>query len=87
MATSRIQEARLRATHAKRVLATLAAAAFAAAVVLARETHPGATASSGVPRAQAPAAAEEDDGGGLDFGTGSVSPSFGTAPQVQTRAS
>lgn len=82
----RIQEGRLRARTAKRGLALAAAAAFAAALILARVSHPGAVASSGAASSQTPAVDEEGDGG-FDFGEGSVGPSSGAAPQVQSGVS
>ena len=77
--TSRIEEGRRLARHAKQALALLAATAFAGGVALARESHPGGATSSGVTVTQ-----QED--ATFDFGQGSLQPSFGE-PQVQSGAS
>ena len=79
---SRSQEARRRAGDAKRTALVLAAAGFLAVVLLARESHPAGSASSGSgTSANAPASRAGDD-----FGSGSLSPSNAT-PHVQTSTS
>jgi hypothetical protein len=65
-----------------------AAAGFLALVLLARETHPATSKSnggSGGVAASDSSTASSDDG--FDFGSGSVAPSNGTQPQVQTHVS
>ena len=86
---SRIEEAKHRASRAKTALGAGAAVAFAAAAGLAWSSHSGAAA------APAAAVSTSDDGssyysnndGGFDYGSGSVSPSTGSQPQVGTSVS
>ena len=84
--TTRLAAARRRASLAKRALALGSAFAFAAALLLARESHPGQAhiASSGAGASQNSSAESDDDG--FTFGTPSVAPSTGT-PQAQTHVS
>jgi hypothetical protein len=84
--TTRLAAARRRASLAKRALAIGSAFAFAAALLLARQSHPGQahTVSSGTGASQSSSTESEDDG--FTFGTPSVAPSTGT-PQVQTHVS
>ena len=84
---SRIEQARLRAASAKRVLAWAAAGAFAAAVLLARADHPG-TAAPATQSDEDPAAAlVEDEDDGWEWGGSSVAPSTQSTPQAQSHAS
>lgn len=87
---SRIEQARLRAAAAKRVLAWGSAAAFAAVLVLARVGHPGHAATAPATPATADASVsalfDDEEGGGLSFGDGSIAPG-GAAPQIQSHAS
>jgi hypothetical protein len=85
--TTRLAAARRRASLAKRALALGSAFAFAAALLLARESHPGQAhiVSSGTGASQNSSAESEDDDG-FTFGTPSVAPSTGT-PQAQTHVS
>jgi len=84
---SRLDRARLRATGAKRVLATAAAASFVVALFVARASHPAqaATRSHASGRSSASQAGRTD--GGFNFGIGSVTSSGGSTPQVQTNVS
>ena len=84
--TTRLAAARRRASLAKRALAIGSAFAFAAALLLARESHPGQAhkVSSGTGASQSSTTESEDDG--FTFGTPSVAPSTGT-PQAQTHVS
>jgi len=88
--TSRVQDGRDRARKAKQTLACIAVAAFATALGLARETHPGGatSSSSGVATSPAAATSEQDQTDAFDFGDGSVqsSPS-GALPQVESSVS
>jgi hypothetical protein len=86
LASSRIQEARRRALGAKRAAVALAAAGFVAVLVLARSGHPGQSSASSGSSGSGTQAGEEGNDDGLDFGSGSVSPSTAT-PQVQTSVS
>jgi hypothetical protein len=60
--------------------------AFAAALGLARVSHPGAAASSGVATSPAPVVSEQERDT-FDFGYGSVKSSSGAEPQVQSGVS
>jgi hypothetical protein len=82
---SRVGAARRRAGLAKRAVAVSSAAAFAVALVLARVSHPGHAASQGGSTSGATAVATDDDG--FDFGSGSIAPSGGSAPTVQSNGS
>jgi hypothetical protein len=92
---SRIEEARNRASRAKTALGAGAAVAFAAALGLAWGGHWGHSASNAAVSSDSSSsqAASSDDSGtysGDDngfFGSGSVSPSTGSQPQVGTSAS
>ncbi len=83
---TRVAAARQRVSLTKRALAYGSAAAFVAALLLARAAHPGqpgaSSPSPGV-TTQTQETEQEDDFG---FGTGSVTPSSG-APQVQSSVS
>ena len=85
---SRIEQVRVRATGMKRTIAAVAAAAFVAAFVLSRISHPGVVSgsSSSNTGGSAPSATAED-GGGLDSGGGPIGSSGGGAPDVQTNVS
>ena len=87
---SRIADARRRASGAKQRLGVAAAATFVAAFGLAWTSHPGASSSSA---AVTDTAANDDsflqtddEFGGFDS-FGSVAPSAGATPQVQTHVS
>jgi hypothetical protein len=84
---TRLTAARRRASVAKRALAFGSAAAFVAALLLARAGHPGnagtASPSSGSAGTQTQETEQGDDFG---FGSATVAPSTG-APQVQTSVS
>ncbi len=94
---SRIEEARHRASRAKTALGAGAAVAFAAAAGLAWSGHSGKTASTRPlrraprprcpPRTTAAPTTPNDDNSGFSFGSGSVSPSSGSQPQVGTSVS
>lgn len=85
--TTRLAAARRRASLAKRALAIGSAFAFAAALLLARESHPGqARTVSSDPGASQSSTTEESEDDGFTFGTPSVAPSTGT-PQAQTHVS
>jgi hypothetical protein len=85
---SRIERARRRAAGAKRTAVVTAVAAFLALVLRARETHPATSksngASDGVARSESSTPSGDDD---FDFGSGSVAPSSGSQPRVQTHVS
>lgn len=86
---TRIEQARLRASTAKQVLAIGSAAAFVAALLLARSSNPGrpgATPTSASSSSSAGESLDESDDG-FDFGSGSISPSTGSLPQVQSGVS
>ncbi len=87
---SRIADARRRVSGAKQRLGIAAAATFVAAFGLAWASHPGASSSS---TSVSGSAADDDaffesddDFGGFDS-FGSIAPSTGAAPQVQTHVS
>jgi hypothetical protein len=87
---SRIEEARRRAAGAKQVAVVTAAAGFLGVVLLARAGHPGHSATalrssriSGT-TSSTRSESESDD---FSFGSSSVAPSGGSAPQVQTSVS
>jgi hypothetical protein len=94
---SRIEEARHRASRAKTALGAGAAVAFAAAAGLAWSGHFGKTASASSSSAgtSSPVTSSgdgssyysNDDNSGFSFGSGSVSPSSGSQPQVGTSVS
>jgi hypothetical protein len=89
-AGSRIAEARRRAAGAKRRLGIAAAATFVAVLGLAWVSHPGASSSAASvsDTTSDDSFVEPDDFGGFDSsGSGSVAPSGGAAPQVQTHVS
>jgi hypothetical protein len=83
-ATSRIAEARRRATGAKQTAVAVAVAGFLAIAFLARESHPGHASSS------SPATSstiQSDDDGGLSLTPGSIAPSSGSGSGAQTTVS
>jgi hypothetical protein len=83
---TRVAAARQRVSLTKRALAYGSAAAFVAALLLARAAHPGQPGASSLSpgvTTQTQETEQEDDFG---FGTGSVMPSTG-APQVQSSVS
>ena len=92
---SRIEAARQRASRAKRALGAGAAVAFAAAAGLAWSSHSGNAASTSSSASSSSPVSSSDDGssyssnddGGFSFGSGSVSPSSGSQPQVGTSVS
>jgi hypothetical protein len=86
--TSRIELARHRLRIARRAIGVVAAAGFVAFVFAARASHPGSgtrprAATSGS-TASAPATSEQDD---FSFGRGSIAPSTGSGPSVQSGGS
>jgi hypothetical protein len=65
-----------------------AVAAFLALVLLAQETHPATSKSNGGSGGVATSDSSTPSGDdGFDFGSGSVAPSSGSQPQVQTHVS
>lgn len=86
--SSRIAEARRRAAGAKQTAVALAAAGFLAIALLAREAHPATSkaggTSGGSANTDSGTSSSDDD---FDFGSGSVAPSTGSQPQVQTHVS
>lgn len=88
---SRLEPARRRALGAKQVLAWTSAVAFAAALVLARTSHPGTTSSSsGASSSSADSTAtDEQTNDELEFGydQGSLAPSTGFQPSAQSSVS
>ena len=95
--TTRLGRARERAAGAKRLLVGTTVAAFVAALLLGRISHPGhAKSQSGVaggtstPTVSQSTPETGDDGSdgfGFDSGSTSVAPSGGFTPQVQTNVS
>lgn len=84
---SRIAEARRRAADAKQAALALAAAGFLAVALLARASHPARThATSGGPGASQ-STTQQSSGSSFDFGSGSVEPSDGSQPGVQSSVS
>ena len=92
---SRIAEAKRRASAAKQKLGIAAAAAFVAVAGLAWGSHPGSTSSASSAGSTSAGQSsidddtyfeQDDDFGGFDS-FGSIAPSGGTAPQVQTHVS
>jgi hypothetical protein len=87
---SRIADARRRASSAKQRLGIAAAATFVAAFGLAWASHPGSTSSSSAATDTATNdesfSQTDDEFGGLES-FGSVAPSGGATPQVQTHVS
>ena len=83
---SRVEQGKGRARHAKEALALGAAVAFAAALGLARASHPGTAPASGTTSSSSSITSEQDDGS-FAFGDGSIQPSSGFAPQVQSGVS
>ena len=89
LTTTRLAAARRRASLAKGVLAIGSAIVFAAALALARASHPGQASSPPSTRSDGSQVHEtqsEEEDDGFSFGTPSVAPSTGT-PQVQTHVS
>ena len=82
---SRLGAARRRAGAAKQALAVASAAAFAVALVLARASHPGQAASQS--GSAGGTTATRTDDGSFDLGSGSIAPSAGSAPEVQSDGS
>jgi len=81
----RIEAARRRAGGAKRALAAAAAAGFVLTALLARNAHPGHATTT--PTTNDGSVSTSDPSGTFDFGTGSLAPSNGTAPQGSTHVS
>jgi hypothetical protein len=79
--SGRIAAARGRSAKAKRVLAAAAAASFLAAFVLERTGHSNAATASTT------SASDDTESGSTGFGSGSIAPSAGSTPQVQTHSS
>ena len=88
-ASPRIAEARSRAATVKRAVAVGSLASFLALFMLARAAHPGhTTASKPAGTGVVPATGESDENEGtFGFGSGSIAPSQGVAPSVQTQTS
>jgi hypothetical protein len=85
--TSRIAEARRRAANSKQAALALAAAGFLAVALLAKASHPARThATSGGPSASQ-RTTQQSNGSSFDFGSGSVEPSDGSQPGVQSSVS
>lgn len=85
---SRIEEARSRVAAAKRRIGVVATAGFMAVVGLAYASHPGTTSSSRVATVSANDDSFVESNNGLDFGYyGSLAPSSGSVPQMQTSVS
>jgi hypothetical protein len=84
-ASSRIEQARLRASGAKWALVGTAAASFVAAAALARVSHPGEPASTTAVSSASTSEDESDDD--FTFGAGTISPSASAPPHVQTNVS
>lgn len=84
---SRIAEARRRAADAKQAALALAAAGFLAVALLAKASHPAHahTASGGQSASQD--TTRQSSGSSFDFGSGSVEPSDGSQPGVQSSVS
>ena len=91
MATpSRIEIARHRVRVTRISLATVATAAFAVFAFAARAAHPGSSAGAATTGTQASVVPSEDDttaGDEFGFGSSSVSPSYDTAPSLQSGGS
>ena len=83
---SRIVEARRRAADAKRAALALAAAGFLVVALLAKASHPARahSTSGGQSGSQS---TQQSSGSSFDFGSGSVSPSDGSQPGVQSSVS
>ena len=94
---SRIEEARRRASRAKTALGAGAATAFLAVGALAWVSHPGSsrtTQSSSGSSSTAASSSDDstyfgssDDDSGFNYGSGSITPSGGSQPQVGTSVS
>jgi hypothetical protein len=82
-ATSRIAEARRRATGAKQTAVAVAVAGFLAIAFLARQSHPGHASSS----SPATSSTIQSDDGGLSLTPGSIAPSSGSGGGAQTTVS
>ena len=83
---SRLDAARRRLAEVKRALAVASVAGFGLAALWAHASHPGTAAV--VRSGNAPVSAEDDDqGGGFDFGTGSLAPSTAVVPDTATHVS
>ena len=83
--SSRIAAGRRRAAVAKRAVAFAAAGGFAAVLVLARTTHPGASAATGSPLSPPSALLSQVDAGSSLSG-GTIAPAA-AAPSVSTSTS
>lgn len=89
---SRVEAGRRRASAAKRAVALTAAGGFVAALVLARQTNPGAAAGNRTPLVP-PAGLSSEVNQGFSLGGGSIaapsggSPGAQAAPQVQSSVS
>ena len=85
--TSRIAEARRRATGAKQTAVAVAAAGFLAIALLARHSHPGQASSSSSPGTGS--TIQSDDDGGFSLTPGSIAPSddSGSGGGAQTTVS
>ena len=84
---SRLEGARRRTAETKRALAIVSAAAFGIAALWAHASHPG---SPAVPSGGTGGVTLDDDadtGLGFDFGSASLSPSTGSAPDTGTHVS
>jgi hypothetical protein len=87
-AAPRIVEARNRAEIAKRAIAVVSVAGFLAVFILAKAAHPGHSAASQPSTSNSSTGqSSEDDTDGFGFGSGSIAPSQGAAPSVQTHTS
>ncbi|MGB2876328.1 MAG: hypothetical protein WBB76_12765 [Gaiellaceae bacterium] len=90
MRPSRIEAARGRVAGAKRFAVAAATVGFLGALLLARASHPGhtATAARSTSVSQAGSTQSSDDNGSLQLGSASVStPATSAAPQVKTSVS
>jgi hypothetical protein len=84
---SRIAEARRRAADAKQAAVALAAAGFLAVALLAKASHPAHAHTTSGGQSASQSTTQQSSGNSFDFGSGSVEPSDGSQPGVQSSVS
>jgi hypothetical protein len=84
---SRIADARRRAADAKQAALALAAAGFLAIALLAKESHPAHAHTTSGGQSPSQSTTQRSGGSSFDFGSGSVEPSDGSQPGVQSSVS
>lgn len=85
--TSRIAAARRRASDAKQAAVALAAAAFLAIALVARQGHPGQASSASQGSGSGTPVRSQDDDGGFSLTPGTVASSTGSGGGARTAVS